>query len=193
MYNGKCRDMGDVDAGEISRPGQGRLPPDRARAGDRLRHRRGHARRDLRKRSSYGKDVALAAAFKDVTRGACTTSSVPQVCRPVAVHVQRRPTRTTEHRGVLGRAAAAARPARGPRLPTNGNGGFEWKGFRAANAPARRPTRRAASWSTGTTSRRRTSLPPTINSHMARCSARRCWPRASPSTRSSTWRRSSAR
>jgi hypothetical protein len=73
-------------------------------------------------RSSYMRDAQWNLLFKDATENRSRAQVVLQVRRAVAVHVQRRLRGRQAHRDLLGRAAAAAQPARGPAPADQGHG-----------------------------------------------------------------------
>ena len=190
LYKGKCRAMGRVDAGTIA--GQGEVVYRTTVHGPvhRLRDRRRQAGRDL------------------------LQALQPRQGHPLAGHVQA-PVATARSRGLESFYDAPRRPRRSrstsryaddkhiatysagrlplrdqrvdPRLPTNGTGKYEWKGFLP---PQRPPARgrpgdgraRQLEQQAGARLRRR----PTPSGATARSSACRCSTPASPPRRRTT-------
>ena len=148
--------MGTVDAGHDRGRRARRVPHDRPRPGDRLREgRRQHASRSRASARATASDILWQLPFRDLTieQGRLGHESFFKAVAHVAVHVQRRLRGRQRHRDVLGRQAAAARPARRPapaharaRASTSGRASCRRRSTRS------RPTRRRACSSTGTTS-----------------------------------------
>ena len=164
--------METIDAGEIV--GQGEVVFHTTVHGPvhRLRTVGGTRVAISQQRSSYGA-TPVEPAVQGRDRGQDQRAQVVLQGRgAVAVHVQRRLRGQQAHRDLLGRPAAAAQPARGSAPADEGHGRVRVDGLPVRQrATPIRPTRRRASSSTGTTSRRRTGARPTTTGPTARSTA----------------------
>ena len=192
---GPLPDDGARRRGHDRRVRAGRLPHDRARAGDRLREGQGPHRgrlpqaRELR----AGRAVAAGLPRPDGGQGALG-GDVPRRVPRLPVHVQRRLRGRPGHRHVLGGQPAG--PAAVRRSAPAGQGHRRVRVARrhlVRRAGRSRPTRRAACSSTGTTARRPAGARPTTTGATAPPSACGCSRRGSPSAACTTWPRSRAR
>ena len=184
-----------LQRGQRSTGQAGHLQPHRARAGDRLRDGRRHARGDRRASAPATCSTAWTCCCSSGSRAARSatraTSSRPRRSRRRR-STRSTPTATRSRRSRPGGCRCAPR-ASIPGLPTDGRGNYEWKGFAARPRPTRTRSSAAACSTTGTTSRRAGSRPPTTSGRTARSSASTCstaTPTRSSATRS---RRSPAR
>ena len=170
------------------RPGRGRVPPDRPRAGHRLRDGRRHARRDLAAalelHARRAVEPAVQGRDREQDQVARSRSSSRPRCRrsrstsPTRTTSTSRPTRPGGCRCATRTWTRACR--RRARASSSGRASC-----RRATTPFQADPQTGCS-STGTTSRRRTGAPPTTTGPTARSTARRCWSPTSPSTKQHT-------
>ena len=134
LYKGKCRSMTPFNAGIDRRPG-GHVQPHRARAGDRLRDRRRHARGDLAQAlelpARRRRPAALPAAH---AREGPQRARLHQGRRDLAADVQHVLRRQRRDRPDHDRPPAAPRQGVDSGLPTDGRGDHEWRGWLATKA-----------------------------------------------------------
>ena len=138
-YRGKCRDDGAHRRGHThrgaARRSDDRLLPDRPRLGGRLRQGRAGASTVAiaRKRSSYGKDTLDQLFFQDLTYKnrirsfadfARSAAQTPQTFNSFYADATTAGMYTT---GLLPLRPSGVDPG----LPTDGRGGYEWKGYLA--------------------------------------------------------------
>jgi acyl-homoserine lactone acylase PvdQ len=136
-YKGKCRRMGRVDAGVVK--GSGRIVYNTTVHGPVVAYARSHGKLIAlsRKRASFGRDILWQLPFRDMTLGKVrgTKSFFKSIARsPFTFNVGYADDRD------IAMYSAGRLPLRDPRvdprLPTNGNGHYEWRGFlRASKHP----------------------------------------------------------
>jgi acyl-homoserine lactone acylase PvdQ len=134
LYKGKCRKMGRVDAGVIQ--GSGRLVYNTTVHGPVVAYATSHGKPVAlsRKRASYGKDILWQLPFRDMTLGRVrnTGTFFKSIARsPFTFNVGYADDKD------IAMYSAGRLPIRDPRvdprLPTNGNGSYEWRGFLKAS------------------------------------------------------------
>ncbi len=177
MYKGQCRDMETIDAGEIV--GQGKVVFHQTVHGPVIGYATvGGTRVAIsQQRSSYMRDAQWNLLFKDATEGRIHSvgSFLKSAAQsPFTFNVAYADDK--QHRDLLGRAAAAAQPARGPAPADEGHGRVRVDGLPGSERPRvpGRPAERAAG-QLEQQARARTGARPTTTGPTARRIARRCW------------------
>ena len=152
------------------------LQPHRARARDRLRDRRRHARGDLAQALELpARRRRPAAVPAPHARQGPQRARLHQGRRDLAADVQHVLRRQRRGRARSRPGACRSGPrASTPGLPTDGRGSYEWRGFLHGQGPPARRSCAAACSTTGTTSPRAGSPPPTTSGPTGRSAASTC-------------------